>query len=146
MLAFFVREAPIWADLPTGQRGVAHPAPRFDEPDSPNFCLWTFTPDGTDAPTILCHVSDFESVGEGLEGIYRWMSVERCAEIEARDTDGYQSPALLRQGGQLRENKMPIGIIVVAANLECQMVVEPPPVELIDTEAVPSDPDFDMPF
>lgn len=111
MLAFFVREAPIWGELPTGQRGTARPAPRFDEPESPNFRQWTFTPAGTDA-TILCHASDFESVGEGLEGIYRWMAVERCADIQARTAEAYQTPALWRTGRHVWENRTPCGDII----------------------------------
>ena len=121
MLAFFVGEWPVWADVvPTASRGVAHPAPHWDEEHHPNYNLWTFTPLETDK-TLLCHVSDLESVGGGLEGIYQWMVVERCAEIHARDAEPYQSPALLRRGGRTWENRTPAGTILTVKGLPRKM-------------------------
>ena|SRR3990167_1560103 len=112
MLAFFVGEWPVWADVvPTAERGVAHPAPHWDEEHHPNYNLWTFTPIDSEE-TLLCHVSDLEDVGGDLKGIYRWMAVERCAEIEARSAEIHQSPAFLRRGGSIRENRTPCGDIV----------------------------------
>ena len=112
MKAFFVGQAPVWGELPTGARGIAHPAPHWDEEHHPNHNLWTFTTlDNPDEP-LLCHVSDIEEAESGgLEGIYRWSAAGRYQDNQARSehcqahsygmrpirsTGWLEAPALLR--------------------------------------------------
>ena len=107
MLAFFVGQSPVWSGDLAGLRGEAYHAPHWDDEHHPNYNLWTFTTTNT-GETILCHTSDFESVGEELEGIYRWMAVERYQDNQARtEVEGIhwlESPAFLRNGMSIWEN------------------------------------------
>lgn len=91
MKAFLVGDAPVWGDAPTGQRGIVQPGPHSDEWE-----IWIFTPPEPDSHTVVCREDDFELVGDGLEGIYRWQAVERCSEIQARGGI-LEVPALLRR-------------------------------------------------
>lgn len=118
MKAYYIGQDAIWADRPTDVKGIAHYAPGFDNPESPFFEQWTFTPAtpaiGESEPKIyICHTSDLQQAElpiDDIERIYQWVAVDRYADRHPRlwegdwcaeRNDNPEMPALARGGSHL---------------------------------------------
>ena len=117
MKAYYIGQDAIWADRPTDLKGIAHCAPGFDDPESASFEQWVFTPSsgvGEDEPKFyICHTADLQQAelpAGDIEGVYKWISVDRYADRRPRlwegdgcaeRNDNPETPALMRGSSHL---------------------------------------------
>jgi len=118
MKAFYIRQDAIWADCPTDLKGIAHPVPESDDPESACFGQWVFTPSTIeeDEPKYyIVHSSDLEQADNPLqspiENIYKWVAIDRYADRLPRLWEGDwcternsnpEMPAIGRGGSHLK--------------------------------------------